>query len=337
MQKAVRRRRSSPGLGLGYLATAHYPNRLLALLAVLAILGGCGPAGRGTSDGGGGGERDLAEAVDLAMAGMPADLWVKPVQEGCGELMGCYTVYAHADHVLYRIDLEKKLLIEIGPFNAPMVKDNAGKMVEDTLTDLAVAPDDTIYAISRASLYKASPKDGHVTLVGPVTACGTFAVAMTFTPDGLLYAGDFKGAFCKIDLTMKPPKVTQISATLGGNLALTGDLVAVADGTMFGTAYDLKDAANVGTQADNLLVRIDPATGKATRLPMPTGFPKMFGTAFALGKVFGFTHDGTGQVVVIDPKTGKGTLYATFTDPKTMMGIYFAGAGVNSKVEATIP
>jgi hypothetical protein len=176
--------------------------------------------------------------------------------------------------------------------------------------------------------------DGHVTQVGPVTSCGSAAVALTFTPDGSLYAADYKGAFCKIDLSMMPPKVTQI-ATVGSAMAIAGDLVAVADGTMYGTAYLLADPAKKGTQLNNTLVKIDPTNASVTVLG-PTGYPELFGIAYAMGQVFGFTHDGSGDVVTIDPKTGKGTLFNSFTDPTTMKGLSFAGAGVNAMVSPTI-
>ncbi len=249
-------------------------------------------------------------------------------QQGCGAgQTGCYTVYAHANHLLYRVDLSAKTLVEVGPFNAP----KSGSS-EDTITDLAVAPDDTIYVISKTHLYKASPTDGHVTSVGVVTSCGSDNVALTTTPDGNLYAGDFKGAFCKIDLATTPPTVSQIGS-LGGGLALSGDIVAVSDGTMYGTAYR---PADMSTQKNNVLVKVDPTSGKSTQTLGATGYGELYGIAYSMGLVFGFTHDGTGDVVTIDPATGKGTLFNTFNDPVTGKGIAFAGAGVNSMVSAMV-
>jgi hypothetical protein len=122
-------------------------------------------------------------------------------------------------------------------------------------------------------------------------------------------------------------------ASLGSNMAVSGDLVAVADGTMYATAYRLSDGTNQGTQANNLLVKVNPSTGAVTTMGS-TGYPKLFGVAFAMGQVFGFTHDGTGDVVTINPTTGIGTRFNTFPDPmsSTGEGIRFAGAGVNSMV-----
>lgn len=251
----------------------------------------------------------------------------------CEQQGACYPVYAHNDHELYRIDLAQKSLVHVGSFDAPMVSDNSGKKVEDAITDLAVAPDNTIYVISRTTLYTASSSDGHVTTVGAITACGDYGVALTFTPNGKLYTADHLGAFCEIDLSSTPPQVMPVG-TIGGGMALSGDLVAVGDGTMYGTAYHLTDTSG-GTHDNNLLLRINPATGQQEMMLGATGFPTLFGAAYAMGEVFGFTHDGSGDVVTIDPVTGKGTLYKSFKDSNGK-GIAFAGAGVNSKVAPTI-
>jgi hypothetical protein len=288
------------------------------------LLGGCASTGRNDSTSDPAKYGDLGSFADYDSASTSAQ---GPMpQSGCGGMNGCYTVYAHSDTVLYSIDLSTKTLVKVGDFNAPK---------GDVITDLAVAPDGTLYVISHTTLYTASATDGHVTSVGPITSCGMEGVAFTSTPDGSLYAGDYKGTFCKIDPSTSPPKVTTVG-TLGGGLALSGDLVAVADGTMYGTAYKLSDASKTGTQLNNLLVKIDPSTGTATQQLGSTGYPELFGVSYALGQVFGFTHDGTGDVLTIDPMTGHGTLFNTFTDPSSGKGISFAGAGVNSMVSATI-
>ncbi len=300
--------------------------RFLRCSSVAFILAACGPSTHMNPDG--------ASGQPDASAGHDGPSFVDgpqvPDAGGCSDVGNCYTVYAHGDHILYRIDLAAKALIKIGPFNAPMVGTG-----EDVITDLAVAPDDTIWVVSKTNLYTASAVDGHVTLVGSLASCGTQTVALTFTPDAKLYAADFQGAFCRIDTSQSPPAVIPVG-TLGSGLAIAGDLVAVADGTMYGTAYRLSDPANMGTQINNILVKIDPATGQVLSQIGMTGFPKLFGIAYEQGQVFGFTHDGTGTVITIDPTTGVGTLYGTFMDPTTMMGIRFAGAGVNALVPPTV-
>jgi hypothetical protein len=220
--------------------------------------------------------------------------------------------------VLYRINLTANSLEVVGPFN----------LTNEPITDLAIAPNDTIYVISKSNLFMADPNDGHATRVGSIQTCGTSNVALSMTPDGKLWVGDGDGAFCEIDVSSSTPVVRTIG-TLGGTRALAGDLVAISDGTLFGTVFD----KSVSTTYDNnYLVTINPTTGRVSTTLGQTGFPRLFGTAYAHGKVFGFTHDGTGRVITIDPQTGRGTLFNTFIDPTSNTPIKFAGAGVNPKV-----
>jgi hypothetical protein len=268
------------------------------IFAVLAFCGACGSSTRtspppGGGGGGGGG--------------------------GSGSNTGDnYVVYAHADHVLYQIDLGAKSLVTVGNFNAPN---------NDVITDLAVAPDGTIYTISETTLYTANASDGHVTKVGSLSTCGTRGVALTTTSDGRVWVGDYMGAICQIDISGATP-VVKAPVMMQGGYALSGDIVGVDNGTVFGSAYKLSDSQ---TQNDNILVTVDVDTGAVTQIGA-TGFPKLFGVAFQQNQVFGFTHDGTGRVVTIDTATGQGTMFGTFMDPVSNMGISFAGAGVSSLV-----
>jgi hypothetical protein len=293
-------------------------------VALCLTLAACGADGINHGMTGNGSHADMADPAGMTGGSDGGSGGTGGAMTGCeGQGTRCYTVYAHSDHVLYSIDLMAKSLVRVGPFNAPKVGGN-----EDVITDLAVAPDNTIYVISKTNLYTADPVDGHVTLVGPVTVCGSDNVGLTTTPDGKLYAADYLGAFCQIDVATSPPTVTPIG-TLGSNMALSGDLVGLSDGTVYGTAYDKGDSA---TQKSNLLVELDPATGSMKTNIGATTFPKLFGVAYALGQVFAFTHDGSGDVITVDPKTGAGTLFNSFMDPSTQKGISFAGAGVNSMV-----
>ncbi|MGE5186480.1 MAG: hypothetical protein ACM31C_30700 [Acidobacteriota bacterium] len=284
--------------------------RGLALIA--AGMAACGPAGRNGGGGGGGGNVDAPVTTDTGSTGPSS-----------------YLVYAHSDTVLYTIDLVGKTLVKVGGFNAPNI--TIGSTTKpDPITDLAVAPNGTIYVISETALYTASATDGHVTKVGSLSTCGQRAVALTTTSDGRLWMGDFMGAICEIDISGASP-VVKAPVMMQGGLALSGDMVGTGNGTVFGTAYKLSDSANSGTQANNLLVTVDVATGAVTQIGS-SGYPKLFGTAAQDNVIFGFTHDGSGRVVMIDKTTGHGTIFGTFMDPATNMGISFSGAGVNSLV-----
>ena len=276
-------------------------------VALALALAACGPSmhGGGVVDGGGGGGGDGGGAGD-------------------GGAVAPYLVYAHSDTVLYSIDLAQKALVTVGPFNAPPA---GGGSSPDVITDLAVAPSGTIYVISETALYTADPTNGHVTKVGSLSACGQKGVALTTSSDGRIWMGDYMGAICEIDVSGATP-VVKPPVTMQGGYALSGDIVGVSNGMIYGSAYKLSDQS---TQDNNILVTVDPTTGAVTALG-PTGYPKLFGVAAQENRVFGFTHDGTGRVVTIDTMTGAGTVFATFTDPSTGKGISFAGAGVNSQI-----
>jgi len=280
--------------------------------------GGSSSAGGGSSSvgGGSGGGTSIGTGGGTSGTGGSGGS-----QSGCeGQPQGCYTVYAHSDHTLYSIDLMSKALTVVGSFGT-----------SDVITDLAVAPNGTIYVVSHTTLYTASPTNGQVTMVGSLTACGQDNVALSFLPDNRLFVADYQGEFCRIDYSVNPPTVTPV-AKLSNDMAVSGDLVAVKDGTLYASAYSL---SNSSTQNNNVLVKIDPDTATVTTIGA-TGYPKLFGIAFALGKVFGFTHDGSGRVVTVDPTTGQGTVFNTFKDPTSNQPISFAGAGVNALVDPTI-
>ena len=93
---------------------------------------------------------------------------------GCSGLPNCTSVYAHSDSTLYQIDLATNALQTIGAFQAPMV---GTPPKPDPITDLAVAPDGTLWVISETALYTASATDGHVTPKGSLSACGARGVA----------------------------------------------------------------------------------------------------------------------------------------------------------------
>ncbi len=254
-------------------------------------------------------------------------------QRGCPSgVIGCYTVYAHTDHVLFYFDLVGTKLVEVGAFDAPQVPTGGSGTAEDTLTDLAVTPDDRVWLISNVNLYTADVMTGHVTLVGPTTKCGigNFALASDLT--GNLYVGDSKGAICRVSPT-NPATMTPLGI-MGGGLALAGDFVLVSDGTAYATAYDLTMPL---TANDNALVTFAPATPNTVQSIGPTGHPALFGVAYAAGKVLAFSHDGTGNIITIDRMSGSGTLLTSAMDPTTNAPAVFAGAGTNPLVPKTGP
>ncbi|MBI4511587.1 MAG: hypothetical protein HY698_18275 [Deltaproteobacteria bacterium] len=216
-----------------------------------------------------------------------------------------YVMWAHSKSTLYAIDPETFTLTTVGNFANG-----------DNITDLAVTPDGTVYGISAAKLYVVDRETGKASYSADVP--GKTNVGMTFLPDGSLLAADSEGGVRRINPTSG--LVNELGA-FGGAYATAGDLVAVADGTM----YAISDKGPHGDEFENnLLLVVNPASGKVTKEVGGIGFGQVFGCAYANGHVYAFTN--AGQLIEIDRTTGEGTLR------KTYPGIEFWGAGVSPLV-----
>jgi hypothetical protein len=267
---------------------------LCASFAVAALA--CSPDNRAGDD----------DAPDAALDEPDASIFVDaaPLADG-GPPVATFTVYVHTKDKLYSLDPATLNPVLVGAFAAP-----------DDITDLAVAPDGTIYVISQTQLFTASAVDGHVTLVSDLNGTAQDNVGLTTLPDGKLLATDEDGGVRRIDPVTGD--VTEIGA-FGNGLATAGDLVATADGTM----YAISDKGPEGDEnTNNWLITVNTANGKGTMVGQ-IGYGKVFGAGFVDGKVLAFTANG--QIVEIDPVSGEGTL-------KKSTGLSFWGAGVSSLV-----
>jgi streptogramin lyase len=212
-------------------------------------------------------------------------------------------MFVHTPDTLYVIDDQEFALTLVGPFG--LDKSEGG------ITDMAVTPDGTLYGISNAKLFTLDADTGAASYVADVS--GLTNVGLTFLPDGTLLATDQDGGVRRIDPASGV--VTEVGA-FGGGYATAGDLVAVANGTM----YAISDKGPVGDEQDNnVLLTVDTGTGVATGIGQ-IGYGGVFGCAVANNKVYAFTRDG--DVIEIDPTNGTGTLRRSYA------GTAFWGAGV---------
>ncbi len=246
------------------------------------------------------------ERIPQDSGGNGADMRLVPVDLRGADLSNVdnLTIYAHEALTLYTVDPTTFALTTVGAFGAG-----------DDMTDLAITPDGQIYTISRTSLYKVDRTTAKATVL--LSNISTSNVALTFQIDGTLLASDKNGLVRRIDPTNG--MVTELGQ-YGMGWDTAGDLVSVADGTMFGIAA-MGPMSNTGMT--NVLLKVDPATGTATGVG-PIGYTGVFGTAFSNGRVIAFTKDGL--IIRIDPATGAGTLV------KTHMGKVFYGAGTSPLV-----
>ena len=266
----------------------------MRLAFVLVVLAACS-----TSPGGGVPDAAIVDTVDAARspdAGPTFDAFIPPVQ-----------MYVHTATELFTVDDQLFDLTSIGLFGLDQA--------EGGITDMAVTPDGTLYGITNTKLYTLNRTTGVATYVADVPGLGN--VGLTFLPDGTLLATDQSGGVRQVDPLLGT--VTEIGV-FGGGFATAGDLVAVADGTM----YAISDEGPYGDEQDNnLLLTVNTSTGAAVEVGR-IGFGGVFGCAVANSKVYAFTRDG--DIIEINPVTGIGAIVRQYP------AIAFWGAGVTPLV-----
>ncbi len=216
------------------------------------------------------------------------------------------TIYAHSASDLYVVSPNGWTVTRVGAFSNG-----------DQITDLAVTPNGNVYGISYDTLYSINKTTGRATLVAGLS--GGANNGMTFIARGDLLAADTSG-----DVKQINPTTGSVTArgNFGSSLSSSGDLVAVANGTMYGVSSTT--AGGGSASGNNVLIRVDQNTGVATVVG-PIGYGNVWGLAYVNAKVIGFTT--AGQIIQIDPATGAGTLLAT-------RPVVFWGAGMSPLVEA---
>ena len=213
------------------------------------------------------------------------------------------TVFVHTRDTLYTVNDINFDLVHIGEFG-----------VEDSITDLAITPDGRLFGISGEALYQINATTGAATFVADVP--GVLNVGLTFLPNGQLLATDKEGGVREI--SPDTGAVTEVGK-FGGNFGTAGDLVAVADGTMFA----IGEFQDESPGDSDLLLTVNTGDGVAEYVGQ-IGYGDVFGTAFANGRVYAFTS--TGQIIEISPTTGIGVLVRSHPD------ISFWGAAVTPLV-----
>lgn len=231
----------------------------------------------------------------------------EPTADSAPPVVNPTSMFVHSDTTLYAVDDLDFDLIHIGEF---------GLGEEDLITDLAVTPDGSVYAISSDNVFAIASDTGEATLSTEFD--GGLNVGMTFLDSGELLVAEKDGTVRRVD-----PESGDVMMVgkFGGGYGTAGDLVAVSDGTMFAIAEDLDGEDG----ASNVLVTIDPADGTVADVIGPIGFSDVFGCAYARGHVYAFTKGG--DIIEVDRMTGAGTLKRSYSD------LTFWGAGVTPTVD----
>jgi hypothetical protein len=179
------------------------------------------------------------------------------------------------------------------------------------LTDLAVAPDGTLYGVSFDNLYLVNSTNATLTLIG---ALGVPHInALVFDTAGHAFAAsDSNSGLYSVNIATG-------AATLIGNNGLTsdGDL-AFADNHLY-----------LATN-QNSFAELDPHTGSVIS-SVADGITNLFGLAFSHGAMFGFAGSG---VYTIDQHSGASHLYTTYVSATvgTILGAATDGFGQTGNV-----
>lgn len=158
------------------------------------------------------------------------------------------------------------------------VRTSTGTALE--LTDIALAPDGALFAVTRSQLYSVDRETAVASPVGP--GLPDYTGALCFDEAGDLYAASSaSGALYRVDRVTG--SVTPI--TCGSSLISSGDLVFARNGVLLATVHRTGDSFDT-------LAAIDPDNGAPTvvwsNLP-----PQVQGLCLVQGFVYGATEEGT--------------------------------------------
>jgi hypothetical protein len=207
-------------------------------------------------------------------------------------------VYAHTGNTLYRVDSTTLSVVEVGPL--------AGIGTE-SLTDIAIDKNQKMVGITLDKLYSIDSTSGAATLIKDLSQSATGFTSLSYIPTDLtdpnstdiLVAANDEGAVYQIDPTMGTANmIGSYGSGSMGKIVSSGDLIGVRNLGIYATV-------DVGSQTNDYLAKIDPATWQATPIGTGTGFDQIFGLGYWAGIVYGFTAKG--DVITIDITTGSGT------------------------------
>src|SRR5580704_10163714 len=272
----------------------------MRILSYVVLVVACGPAHHTVGD------DDDGSGIDA------------PGTTGDGANDSVSLVYAHSGSALYRVDSMTLTTVEIGPLTG---------IGTESLTDLAVDKNENMVGITLDKLYSINASTGSATLIKDLSQSATGFTSLSYIPTDLtdpnsadiLVSANDEGAVYKIDPTTGDATQIGTYGMSGSNkIVSSGDLIGVRNLGIYATV-------DVGSQTNDYLAKIDPATWQATLIGTGTGFDKIFGLGFWAGTIYGFVDAGTnaGKMITIDSNSGVGTLVNSGT-------VEWFGAGVTT-------
>ncbi len=173
------------------------------------------------------------------------------------------------------------------------------------ITDLAMRPAGTLWAIGFDSLYRIDPATATATSVGALGVGGANALAID--ANGVLYgAGNTPGILGTPGLFFRVDTVTgaaTVIGSFGSGWSSSGDLAFGPGGQLYATS---------STSSGDALVTVDTTTGTATPVNASAsiGFTNVWGLKLVGLELFGLTssqaNSSSGALIAIDLSTGIG-------------------------------
>ena len=145
----------------------------------------------------------------------------------------------------------------------------------------------SVYGITNSSLHALNVSTGAETWVGSSGVHDLTALA--FDQSGRLFAGSASGHLYQLDMNTGAASPVSLSSKLG---AVSGDLAAASDGTLYGT---------VTSPGSDVLVGIHVDSGVVTTIG-PIGYTQVYGLTFRGEILYGITSGG--ELLTLNRHTG---------------------------------
>ncbi len=238
------------------------------------------------------------------------------------------TIYAHTGRTLFLFEPYGKTLTRIGDFSCLNPSDRLSEV-----GDIAVNRDGEVYGTTlNGRFLRIDPASATCTEIAQVPNTPGYPNSLSFVPRGTLdpandaLVGYNEEDYVRIDVatgnitkigTLNPPDAST-------RYRSSGDVVSIGQERTYLTAHTLgPDGGDL--DAGDVLVQVDPKTGRRLRIAGNTGRKNLYGMGYWGGKAYGF--NAAGEILSIDPQSATTTpLPIPRPDASATQGVWY-GAG----------
>lgn len=244
-------------------------------------------------------------------------------------------VYGHTPDTLYLFEPYSRKLTMVGKFNCVAGTGN------DVVIDIAVDRTGAMYGTTFDHFLTIDPTTAQCVKVAEAPQGVDYPNSLSFVPAGTVdptketlvgFAGDALANnvnYVRIDT--QTGAMTTIGNINAGNpprkYKSSGDLVSLIGDKTYLTAR-LVDTPEAGAPVGDLLIEIDPKTGRFVREIGDTKTQRIYGFGYWGGRGYGFADDG--KLIEIDIATGNSQVVTTLSAVGGTGGFYGAGSATSA-------